>query len=65
MEAEALFHGSSLGPDLVPTLHRLAELAPSTIAIMHGASFRGDGAGALRSAADAYESLMLAGTAPA
>jgi hypothetical protein len=32
-------------------LERLAELQPRTLALMHGSSFRGDGAAALRTLA--------------
>ncbi len=49
--AESIFHEISAGPDLVPTLHRLADLAPSTLAVMHGSSYRGDGATQLRALA--------------
>jgi hypothetical protein len=35
-------------------LSSAAELNPSTLAIMHGSSFSGDGAGALRGLADRY-----------
>ena len=37
------------------TIRRLAELAPRTLALMHGPSFRGDGAAALRALADDYD----------
>jgi flavorubredoxin len=57
MTAEDLFHSTSCGPDLVPTLHRLADLAPTTLALMHGSSFQGDGASQLRALADAYAAL--------
>ena len=63
MEAEELFHATSGGPNLVPTLRRLADFEPETLAIMHGSSFRGDGGATLRATADAYEAFMLAGTA--
>jgi flavorubredoxin len=53
--AEDMFHQSSLGPALPATLRRLADLEPTTLAIMHGSSFHGDGAGQLRALADAYE----------
>ncbi len=36
-------------------LDRLAKLSPSTLACMHGSAWRGDGAGLLRSLADALE----------
>jgi flavorubredoxin len=52
--AEDVFHATSMGPDLNPTLHRLADLEPTTLAVMHGSSFSGDGAAQLRSLADAY-----------
>jgi hypothetical protein len=56
--AEEIFHGSSLGPDLVPTLHRLADLAPTTLALMHGSSYRGDGADQLRGLAAGYATVV-------
>ena len=37
------------------TLHRLAELSPRTLAIMHGSSFAGDRGAALRELADGYD----------
>jgi hypothetical protein len=59
MVAEDIFHASSMGPDLTATLHRLADLAPTTLALMHGSSFTGDGAAQLRALADAYDARML------
>ena len=47
-------HASSLTPALAPTIRKLAELKPSTLGIMHGPSFKGDGAGMLHGLADAY-----------
>ena len=38
-----------------PTLRRLASLAPTTIALMHGPTFKGDGAAALNGLADHYK----------
>jgi flavorubredoxin len=55
--AEAVFHAMSCGPDLVPTVQRLADLGPSTLALMHGSSFAGDGAAELRAFADAYANV--------
>lgn len=52
--AEDVFHSTSMGPDLLPTLERLASLEPTTMALMHGSSFHGDGAGQLRELAAAY-----------
>ena len=56
MEAEALFRSSSLAPDTATVMRRLGELAPTTLALMHGSSFSGDGAGALNDLAAGYES---------
>ena len=41
-------------PQAEPTLRRLAALKPRTIALMHGPSFKGDGAAALNALADHY-----------
>jgi flavorubredoxin len=56
--AEDAFHQTSMGPDLVPTLHRLADLEPATLAVMHGSSYTGDGAAQLRSLADSYDERL-------
>jgi hypothetical protein len=53
--AEDMFHASSLNPSTGKTIRRLAELAPRTLAIMHGSSFTGDGAAALRVLAGDYD----------
>ncbi len=55
--AEELFSATGLTTGLQPTLERLAALEPSTIAVMHGSSFRGDGAAELRGLAAAYASV--------
>jgi flavorubredoxin len=55
MEAEAIFRASCLAPDTTSTMRRLADLAPRTLALMHGSSFTGDGAKALSDLAAAYE----------
>jgi flavorubredoxin len=57
LEAEALFHATGLTTNLAPTLEQLAQLAPTTLALMHGASFTGDGAGQLRGLADGYAAM--------
>jgi hypothetical protein len=54
LEAEAFFHATGLTANLQPTLAGLAEMNPTTLAIMHGASYSGDGAGQLRALADGY-----------
>jgi flavorubredoxin len=60
MAAEDMFQATSLTPLTAPTLRRLAELAPDLLAIMHGSSFRGDGALALHRLADHYERRLSA-----
>ena len=53
--AEDVFKYSSLNPGMGATIRRLSDLAPQTLALMHGPSFTGDGAGALRALADDYD----------
>jgi len=60
MAAEDLFAATSLGPQTAPTLRRLSELSPTVLALMHGSSFRGDGAKALQRLADRYEQRLTA-----
>ncbi len=59
MEAEALFRSSSLAPDTATVMRRLGELAPTTLALMHGSSLSGDGAAALNDLAAGYEAQYL------
>ncbi len=56
--AEDLFHATCLTPQTAPTLRRLAELAPRTLALMHGPAFTGDGTGALRALAEEYDTRL-------
>ncbi|MFI2229415.1 oxygen-binding di-iron domain-containing protein [Nocardia testacea] len=56
--AEDVFHATSLGPAVPATLRRLAELRPTTLAVMHGSSFSGDGSAALRDLATVYENRL-------
>jgi flavorubredoxin len=58
--AEDLFRYSSLAPGMGATIRTLAQTAPRTLALMHGPSFSGDGAAALRALADDYDRRMLA-----
>ncbi|HWU54175.1 MAG TPA: hypothetical protein VN175_01655 [Rhizomicrobium sp.] len=53
--AEDMFQSSSLHPDMGSTIRSLAQFAPRTLALMHGPSFAGDGAAALRALADDYD----------
>lgn len=51
--SEQMFQAMSMAPNTGAVLERLAALQPKTLALMHGASFRGDGASALRGLANA------------
>jgi flavorubredoxin len=53
--AEDMFRASSLNPGMGTTIRRLAGLAPRRLALMHGPSFEGDGAAALRALGDDYD----------
>jgi flavorubredoxin len=59
LAAEDIFKASALTPNTAPTIRTLASLSPSTIAVMHGSSFRGDGAAALEALADGYAQRLL------
>jgi flavorubredoxin len=60
MEAEAIFQATGLNTNLLPTLKRLANLNPTTLAIMHGSSYAGEGGAQLRSLSGAYSAMMTA-----
>jgi flavorubredoxin len=64
LTAEDMFGATALTASTAPTLRRLADLEPRTLALMHGPAFVGDCAAALRDLADAYEARLTAG-APA
>jgi hypothetical protein len=59
MLAEAMFRSSSLAPNTADLMRRLGDLEPSTLAVMHGSSFSGNGAKALYDLAAAYEQQYL------
>jgi len=52
---EDMVHATCLTPTTAGTIRRLADLSPATLGLMHGASYSGDCAGALRALADDYE----------
>jgi flavorubredoxin len=58
--AEDMFQSSSLNPGMGAALRGLADLAPRTLALMHGPSFAGDGAAALRALAQDYDRRLSA-----
>lgn len=51
---EEMFRYTSSVPRFVETVRTLADIAPRTLACMHGSSYNGDGRKALLSLADAY-----------
>jgi flavorubredoxin len=57
LEAESMFHATCLAPHTAQTLRSLGDLEPSTLALMHGSSFQGDGKQALYDLATGYEAL--------
>ena len=61
VEAENVFAYSSLSPGTADQIDQLAALAPTTLALMHGSSFTGDGAAALRGLAQSYRDRMAVG----
>lgn len=56
--AEEAFHATSIGPATAPTIRKLARLEPRGLALMHGPTYFGDGAGTLNRLADYYEGLV-------
>jgi hypothetical protein len=63
--AEDVFGATCLTPATAPTIRRLAALEPTTLAVMHGSCFHGDGTGALLALADDYDRRLAAATASA
>jgi len=63
IEAEDMFLATSLTPGTGPTIRRLAELEPRTMAIMHGSSYSGDCAATLEALAAAYDQRLERATA--
>ncbi len=58
--AEDLFGASCLTPLTAPTVRSLADLSPTTLGVMHGSSFRGNGRAVLSALADDYEARLAA-----
>ena len=58
--AEDLFGSTCLTPQTARTMRSLAELAPTTLAVMHGSSYAGDGAAALEALAANYDDRLEA-----
>jgi flavorubredoxin len=60
LAAEDVFHGTALTPATGATIRGLADLAPSTLGLMHGPAYTGDCATALRDLGDAYDARLIA-----
>ena len=58
LAAEDMFHATCLAPSTPQTLRTLGDLNPTTLAIMHGRSFQGDGRQALHDLAARYEQMI-------
>ena len=56
--AEEIFHATALTITTAPTIRRLAQLEPRTLALMHGSSTRTGCGEALLRLADAYEAKL-------
>ena len=61
-QAEDVFGASCLTARTGVTIRGLADLAPSTLAVMHGACFTGDGSKQLLALADEYDTRFAAST---
>lgn len=61
--AEELFHQTSIGPAIPAAFRRLADLNPTTVAVMHGSSYNGDCPAMLRTLADVFEQRFGCGPA--
>jgi flavorubredoxin len=57
-QAEDVFGATCLTPTTGATIRGLADLAPTTLAVMHGSCFTGDGAAALLALADDYDARL-------
>ena len=64
IEEERMFRYTSLGPSTAPNIRKLAALAPKTLALMHGASYRGNAVRTLNSLADHFEAELRAAVMP-
>ena len=58
LATEDFFQYTSLCPTTAPAIRKLADLAPRKLAVMHGSSFAGDAATALRSLAGQYDERL-------
>ena len=61
IEAEDIFHATA---STAPSIRKLAALKPTTLAVMHGSSYRGNAANALHALAGYYEQRLGAALPP-
>jgi flavorubredoxin len=61
LAAERMFQASCLAPHTAQTLRQLGDVNPTTLAVMHGSSYQGDGQRALYDLAAGYETLTGSG----
>jgi hypothetical protein len=59
-EAEAVFKATCLTPTTGATIRSLADLQPRVLGVMHGSSYNGDCASALRDLASVYDEMHAA-----
>jgi flavorubredoxin len=59
-QTEDLYHATVLTSLTAPTIRKLAEFNPTTLALMHGPAFQGNGKQALLDLADGYEKMFKA-----
>lgn len=57
-KAEDAFGATCLTPQTAPTIRKLSELSPTTLATMHGSSFAGDARVVLKALADDYDGRL-------
>jgi flavorubredoxin len=58
LAAESMFHATALTPSTARVIRSLGDLEPTTLAVMHGASYHGNGKQALYDLAAGYEKLL-------
>jgi flavorubredoxin len=58
LELEDLMHATALTPRTAPAIRALADLAPSTLGLMHGPAYTGDAVAALEQLAGGYSERM-------
>jgi flavorubredoxin len=59
LAAEAIFHATCLAPDTATVMRQLGDLQPTSLALMHGSSYNGDGGKALYDLAHEDEARYL------